>query len=49
MDGRAKKEVLAKAGASVQDAHRADQVAGIDEEIFEGYIGEKKAHEDDRG
>ncbi len=41
--GRAKNEVLAQAGVSVQDASRAEAVAAIDEGVFEQYAAKKKA------
>jgi len=44
MAGRVKHEVLAQAGVSVQDANRAEQVAAIQEGVFEQYMAKKKAH-----
>ncbi len=41
--GRAKNEVLAQAGVSVQDANRAEHLSTIKEDVFEQYAAKKKA------
>ncbi len=43
MVGRVKKEVLAQAGITTQDASRAETVAAIDEGVFEQYAATRQA------
>ena len=39
--GRAKGEILAKAGITTQEASRAEKLASVDEAAFESYIAKK--------
>ena len=38
--GRAKKQALSEAGLSTSQAHRCEEMAGIDEAEFEAYLAE---------